>query len=131
MSGWCGFCALAEDSADIAPAKGVAEKGKIALLPDQTPAETFATLAHECSHTLLHQSERRARTTKRIRETEAKAIAFVVCKAIGLETSTAAADYVAMYGGDAKLLLESLEHVQRTASRILDAIELHQQQAAA
>jgi antirestriction protein ArdC len=118
-------------SADIAPAKGLAEKGKITLLPNETPAETFATLVHECSHALLHQSARRAETTKRIRETEAEAVAFVVCKAIGLETSTAAADYMALYGGDAKLLLESLEHVRQTASLILDSIELFQQQRAA
>jgi antirestriction protein ArdC len=120
-----------EYSADIAPAKGVAAKGKITLLPDQTPAETFATLVHEQAHVTLHQSERRAETTKRIRETEAEAVAFVVCKAIGLDTSTASADYVSMYGGDAEVLLESLEHVQQTTSRILDAIELHQQQRAA
>jgi antirestriction protein ArdC len=118
-------------SSDIAPAKGMAEKGKITLLPNQTPAETFATLVHEHAHVLLHQSARRAETTKRIRETEAEAVAFVVCKAIRLETSTAAQDYVSMYGGDAKVLLESLEHVQQTASRILDAIELYQQQRAA
>lgn len=118
-------------SEDIAPAKGVAEKGKITLLPNQTPAETFATLVHEQAHIALHQSERRANTTKRIRETEAEAVAFVVCKAIGLETRTAAQDYVAMYGGDAKLLLESLEHVQQTASRILDGIEIYAQQRAA
>jgi hypothetical protein len=37
-------------SADIAPARGMAEKGKITLLPDQTPAETFATLVHELAH---------------------------------------------------------------------------------
>jgi hypothetical protein len=83
------------------------------------------------AHITLHQSERRAETTKRIRETEGEAVAFVVCKAIGLDTSTASADYVSMYGGDAGVLLESLEHVQQTASRILDAIELHQQQRAA
>jgi antirestriction protein ArdC len=39
-----------EYSADIAPARGMAEKGKITLLPDQTPAETFATLVHEAAH---------------------------------------------------------------------------------
>jgi antirestriction protein ArdC len=118
-------------SSDIAPAKGMAEKGKITLLPNQTPAETFATLVHEQAHVLLHQSARRAETTKRIRETEAEAVAFVVCRAIGLDTSTAAQDYMALYGGDAKLLLESLEHVRQTASLILDAIELFQQQRAA
>jgi hypothetical protein len=118
-------------SASIAPARGMAEKGKITLLPDQTPAETFATLVHEYAHHLLHMSDRRAETTKRIRETEAEAVAYVVCTAIGLETGTAAADYVGLYGGDSKLLLESLEYVQETASSILDAIEVRPQQKAA
>jgi antirestriction protein ArdC len=118
-------------SADIAPAKGLAEKGKITLLPNQTPAETFSTLVHEQAHAILHQSERRAETTKRIRETEAEAVAFVVCQAIGLETGTAAADYIQIYEGDAKLLVESLQQIQQTAIRILDAIEPCPQQRAA
>jgi antirestriction protein ArdC len=118
-------------SADIAPAKGMAEKGKIMLLPNLPPAETFATLVHECGHADLHFGERRADTTKRIRETEAESVAYVVCSAIGLETGSACADYVGLYGGDANVLLESLEHVQRTASRILDAIKTVPQQKAA
>jgi len=118
-------------SADIAPARGMAKKGEITLLPGQTPAETFATLVHEYAHHLLHMSDRRAETTKRIRETEAESVAYVVCTAIGLETGTAAADYVGLYGGDSKLLLESLDYVQETASSILDAIEVRPQQKAA
>ncbi len=118
-------------SADIAPAKGMAGKGKITILPYQTPAETFATLVHECGHVDLHFGERRADTNKRIRETEAEAVAYVVCTAIGLETGSACADYVGLYGGDANVLLESLEHVQQTASSILDAIEDVPQQKAA
>src|SRR5207245_4425106 len=72
-------------SGDIAPARGMAEKGKITLLPDQTPAETFATLVHELAHSDMHFGERRADTNKRIRETEAESVAYVVCSAIGLE----------------------------------------------
>ena len=118
-------------SADIAPAKGLAEKGKITLLPGQSPAETFSVLVHELAHLTLHQSARRAETTKRIRETEAEAVAFVVCQAIGLETGSASADYVALYGGDAQVLLESLHHIQEAATRILDAIEPSPQERAA
>jgi hypothetical protein len=66
-----------------------------------------------------------------IRETEAESVAYVVCSSIGLETGTAAQDYLGLYGGDSKLLLESLEYVQATASRILDAIEERPQQQAA
>ena len=100
----------------------MAEKGKITLLPEQTPAETFSTLVHEVAHSEMHFGDRRTETTKRIRETEAESVAYVVCSAIGLETGTAAQDYVGLYGGDSKLLLESLQYIQQTANRILTAI---------
>jgi hypothetical protein len=111
-----------EYSEAIAPARGTSSGGKIALLPGQSPAEEFATLAHEVAHELMHRAERRNATTKRIRETEAEAVAFVVCSAIGLDTGTAAQDYIGLYGGDAKLLTESLQYVQQSASQILNAI---------
>jgi len=41
---------------------------------------------------------------------------------LGLDTGTAAQAYIGLYGGDAKLLSESLEYVQRTSSQILNAI---------
>ena len=87
-----------------------------------TEAEQFATLVHEVAHELLHKSERRSLITKTVRETEAEAVAFVVSKAIGLETGSASADYIQLYHGDAKLLAESLEIVQRTAAVILGAL---------
>jgi len=111
-----------EYSDEIAPARGMSEGGKITLLPGQSPAEEFATLAHEVAHEMMHRDERRSSTTKRVRETEAEAVAFVVCSAISLETGSAAQDYIGLYGGDAKLLGESLEYVQRTATQILNAI---------
>jgi hypothetical protein len=46
----------------------------------------------------------------------------VVCQAIGLETGTASADYISLWNGDAAVLLESLELVQRTATEIIAAI---------
>jgi hypothetical protein len=85
------------------------------------PAENFATLVHELAHELLRRANRNA-TTKRQRETEAEAVAFVVCHAIGLETGTASEDYIQIYNGDAKLLLDCLERVRSAASQILDGI---------
>src|SRR5260370_25769528 len=79
-------------SADIAPARGMAEKGKITLLPGQTPAEIFATLVHELAHSDMHFGQRRGDTNKRVRETEAESAAYVVCSSIRLETATAARD---------------------------------------
>ena len=107
----------------IAPALGMSYGGKIAILPGQAPAEEFSTLVHELSHELLHKSTRRTATTKTVRETEAEAIAFVVGTTIGLNNGHASADYIALYHGNAALLTESLEVIQRTSALILSAIE--------
>jgi len=114
--------ALEYDSA-IAPARGMSSGGKITLLPDLSPAEHLATLAHECAHEMLHRGERRKETTHTVRETEAEAVAFVVCAAIGLDVNTASSDYVQLHGGDKTTLAESLATIQQTASVILQAIE--------
>lgn len=111
-----------EYSASIAPARGFSEGGKITLLPNLTSAEQAAVLAHELAHEFLHHQPRRAPTSKAVRETEAEAVAYVVCRAIGLETGTAAADYIQLHRGDAKLMLESLNYIRLAASRILDGI---------
>jgi antirestriction protein ArdC len=107
----------------IAPALGVSYGGKIALLPGQSTAEEFSTLVHELAHEMLHKAERRTATTKTVRETEAEAIAFVVGKTIGLETGRASADYIHLYHGNAALLAESLEVIQKTSAVILSALE--------
>jgi hypothetical protein len=110
-------------NANIAPALGMSYGGRIALLPGQSKAETFATLVHETAHELLHRSERRTVTTKIVRETEAEAVAFVVGKAVGLVNDNASASYIQLYHGNASLLAESLEVIQQTASVILAALE--------
>ncbi len=107
----------------IAPAMGMSYGGKIAILPGQEPAEEFSTLVHELAHEMLHKAERRTATTKTVRETEAEAIAFVVSQTIGLDAGRASADYIHLYHGNAALLTESLEVIQRTAALILSALE--------
>jgi len=106
----------------IAPAKGLSHGDKITLLSGMKPAEEFSTLVHEIAHEMLHRGDRRTLTTKKVRETEAEAVAFVVGKAIGLETGTASTDYIQLWHGDANLLRESLEAVQQTAAIVLGAI---------
>jgi hypothetical protein len=105
----------------IYPALGRSSPGKIDLLPGQSPAEEFATLAHELAHLHLHQGPRRAETTKCIRETEAEAVAYVVCEAIGLKAQRGA-DYIQLYNGDECTITESLEHVHKASMEILSAI---------
>jgi hypothetical protein len=110
-------------------AKGMSYGGTIRLRPDLPAAEEFSVLVHELAHEMLHKTSRRTMTTKTVRETEAEAIAFVVCQSIGLETGSASSDYIRLYHGNAKLLQESLEIVQRTAAVILGAISPEVRQA--
>jgi hypothetical protein len=87
-----------------------------------TAAETVSVLTHECAHEFLHKGTRRAETTKTVRETEAEAVAFVVCHAIGLDTGTQSSDYIQLWQGDKTTLSESLQFIQATAVQILTAI---------
>jgi hypothetical protein len=74
----------------LASTLGVSYGGRIAILPGQSKAETFSTLVHELGHELLIHASRR--TTKTVREAEA--IAFVVGKAVGLQTGNARDGYI-------------------------------------
>jgi hypothetical protein len=66
-----------------------------------------------------------------VRETEAEAVAFVVCHAIGLDTNTSSTDYIQLHAGDRTTLAESLALVQQTASLILQAIDHQEAEAIA
>ena len=110
----------------IAPALGVSYGSRIAILPGQAPAAEFSTLVHELAHEMLHKAERRTATTRTVRETEAEAIAFVVSQTVGLDAGRASADYIHLYHGNAALLTECLEVIQRTSALILSAIETEQ-----
>ena len=109
-------------NSEIAPAHGVSRGGLIELLPGLGAAEEFSVLVHEFAHERLHKGERRGQTSKTVRETEAEAVAFAVTTTIGLDTNTAAADYIQLYNGDKGILAESLSFIQSTATEILRAI---------
>jgi antirestriction protein ArdC len=112
-----------EFNTDIAPARGMSQGNTITLIPGMPTGEQFSTLVHEYAHQRLHKSERRAQTNKTIRETEAEAVAFVVCHAIGLDVNSANADYISLYAGDTATLSASLHFIQSTAADILAALQ--------
>lgn len=107
---------------NLAGAFGLSSGGKIKLLEGQTPAQEFSVLTHELAHELLHKVEAQDRPDKTTRETEAEAVAYVVTSAVGLQTGTAAKDYIQLYRGDKETLTRSLERIQQTASTILEAV---------
>jgi hypothetical protein len=111
-----------EHDASIAPAQGASSGGRIRLMPGMAPAEEFSVLAHELAHEILHHGKEAPPLPRVVRETQAEAIAFVVCRGVGLETNRAAADYLALYNGDKKTLAESLTVIQETSAKILNEL---------
>ncbi|MBI1827244.1 MAG: DUF1738 domain-containing protein [Planctomycetes bacterium] len=111
-----------EYAESLGGANGCSRGGHIQLLSALSPAEEFSVLTHELAHEILHWGEDRSQSSKKLRETEAEAVAYVVCQAIGLETGSAAADYIQLYQGDKETLAESLGRIQRTSAAILEAV---------
>jgi antirestriction protein ArdC len=103
--------------------KGVSSGGTITLEQELSRPEKFAVLIHEHAHELLHQQTgRKHECSKTVRETEAEAVAFVVCHAFGLDSKTRSSDYIQLYRGSTETLAESLDLIQKTAAGIIEAI---------
>src|SRR3954451_15587665 len=106
----------------IRPALGTSGGGHITVAPGLGAAEEFSVIVHEVAHELLHHGVSRP-ASKAVRETEAEATAFAVCRHIGLETGTAAHDYIALYNGDRGALLQSLTTIRDAAAKIIIALD--------
>jgi antirestriction protein ArdC len=113
---------MLEYSDAIGSAEGVSSGGLIRLKKGLTAAEELSVLAHEAAHEALHHNRNDMAKEKKIRETEAEAVAFVVCQGIGLDTNSASSDYIQLYNGDKETLMKSLGRIQRTATEILAAV---------
>ncbi|HZY72033.1 MAG TPA: ArdC-like ssDNA-binding domain-containing protein [Edaphobacter sp.] len=113
---------------DIRPALGTSSGGRIRIACGLSPAEEFSCLVHETAHELLHHGPNRP-SSKTVRETEAEATAYAVSKHIGLDTGSAAHDYIALYDGDRGALIASLTTIRDTAAQIIAALQPSADQA--
>lgn len=111
-----------EYSCDLGGAEGISKGGSIVVLEGLEPANEFAVLVHELAHEVMHQGGQKNKVSKRVLETEAEAVAFVVSSAVGLDCGTACSDYIQLYRGDVDTLQESLTRIQQVASEIISAI---------
>jgi len=88
-----------------------------------TPAQQVKTLAHEIAHAFLHERfESRA-----LAELEAESTAYVVCQALGFDTSDYSFGYVATWAGGGEQAIAGIkasgDHIQKSAATILQAFE--------
>lgn len=112
-----------EIAEDLPPrTDGLSTGGAIRLRSGLAPAQEFHVLAHELAHELIHQVDQDDRPPKVVRETEAEAVAFAVCEAVGVEAGTASSDYISLYHGTPETLRRSLERIQRVATTILEFV---------
>jgi antirestriction protein ArdC len=99
------------------PAEGASLGGAIGVRRGLSAAAEFSVLCHEAAHELMHREDRDQNSSKTTRETEAEAVAFVVCQAVGLDTNSSSSDYIGLCAGDKETLARSLGRIQRTAAR--------------
>ena len=88
------------------------------------PAHRTKTTVHELAHVLMHAATPGFECRGQV-EVEAESVAFVVCGAIGLDTSAYSIPYVAGWAQNtsdpARTLLATAEAIVRTSRRILSA----------
>jgi len=105
---------------DTMHADGCSSGSKITIRSGLSPAQDFSVKIHELAHEFLHHSG--VKLTKTQKETEAEAVAYVVCQSIGLNTNTAFSDYIQLYKGDKETLMSSIQRIKDVSSRILSGL---------
>lgn len=115
---------------NLGTAKGLTtyKTGEIFIKPGMSEVQTVKTVVHEITHALLHNpsddvSDNEILQSSSAKETEAESVAFVVCNALGIDTSDYSFEYVARWSFGQDIILKSLDRIKKTAESILKAIE--------
>ena len=97
---------------------------EIKILSTNSTAHKLLTLIHEVAHGLLH-GDRKSSPSHKVMEIEAESIGFIVCHALGIDTSVNSFGYLASYGGKATMNLveDSKERINMAAKKILSDFE--------
>ena len=100
---------------------------EVLIRSDNSPAQQVKTMAHELGHVLLHadQSVQRDRAQK---ELEAESVAFVVCRAIGIQSDDYSFGYVLSWAGGEdeanRLMKDSASRIVKAADQIINAVDV-------
>ena len=88
----------------------------------ENEADLARTLIHEYAHALLH-FDVDDDTERAKREVEAEAVAYVVGRYCGLDTSGSAFYLAAWESDDSEVVRERLGRISRTAEELIDVLE--------
>jgi antirestriction protein ArdC len=112
-----------QEAEDLCGANGYIVNGnRIYILSSLTDTHKAKTLVHEWAHGLMHQTQY---IKKEQAELEAESVAFSVCSALGLDTSSYSFGYLATWAKEdaIEMLKDSAARIQKTADAILSAVE--------
>lgn len=121
------------ESAEIAP-RGTfdVQERAIALRAGLSADQHAKTFAHEIAHSLLHGRWDEDRVSREQAEVEAESVAYIVCRAAGLDTDEHSFSYIAGWSwGSPEILAAAGQRVQRTAAYILNSINRVDREAVA
>lgn len=87
-------------------------------------AGTFAVLAHEVAHALLHmEGDYDYQGHRGVAETEAESVAFMVAEFFGVTMADTSFHYVAGWAKDQDVVVAAGQRIMKTARKIIDAVE--------
>ena len=107
-------------------------EGRIRVATNNADAQQVKTLAHEIGHALLHDpglatSEDWSRGLK---ELEAESTAYVICRALAMDTSDYSFGYVVGWAGGGEQALQGIKastgRIQRAAAAVLKTFEVEE-----
>ena len=99
-------------------------ENRICIRGGMSEAQTIKTLVHETAHSILHcEGGEQEEAERHVREVQAEGVAFVVCKALGIDAGDYSFGYVACWSDlDPKSVMAQLEVIRKTANAILDKV---------
>lgn len=99
----------------------------IVIKPDMSEAMTLKTTIHEVAHAMLHCKDgSEAKATRQAKEVQAESVAYIVCNALGIDTSDYSFEYVASWSGeeDSDILVNSMNTIKSTATTLIDTLKV-------
>ena len=103
--------------------------GLIRVATNNDGAQQVKTLAHEIGHALLHDPEVTSTgdLARGLKELEAESVAYVICRAIGMETGDYSFGYVVGWSGGGEQAVAGIKssttRIQRAAAAVLKTFE--------
>lgn len=106
---------------------GSSKGGAIEIATGHSTGQQAKSLAHEIAHEVMHHQtdgQVDAAVSREIRELEAEAVAYVVCRHFGLDVELRSSRYITHWGGDAKKLASSFARVSQTARELIEGVRV-------